>query len=311
MAAVLGITSPIFILIGLGYLLRRFGLVSSEQVRGLGAFVITLALPCLLIQALGQRPIGQVLEPGYLTAYALASLLSFALGWAAFRRGGASRTEAAIAGLGLCVGNTGVIGYPVALMVAGPGAAVALALTMLLENLLLVPLGLALAEAGRGQGGGARRIMEETLARLSHNPLIIGIVLALMLSLTRWSVPPPVARVIQLLAEASVPVALVAIGGVLYGTPVGGHLRQIAGVGLGKLLLHPVLVAAAMWLVGGIEPQLALAGVLLAAAPMMSVYPIVGQRFGLEERCAATLVMTTLGAFLTMSAWLGLARSLP
>ena len=60
------------------------------------------------------------------------------------------------------------------------------------------------------------------------------------------------------------------------------------------------------------EPTMArvsvVAGLLFASAPMMSVFPILGQRFGLEERCAASLVGCTVLAFFSVSILLVLLR---
>jgi predicted permease len=58
----------------------------------------------------------------------------------------------AISAMGMSCGNSGYIGYPLALLVLGPIAGVALALNMLVENLLMIPLTLALAEISFGKG---------------------------------------------------------------------------------------------------------------------------------------------------------------
>jgi predicted permease len=42
-------------------------------------------------------------------------------------------------------------------------------------------------------------------------------------------------------------------------------------------------------------------GVLFACSPMMSIFPILGQRFGLEDRCSATLLVATGLSFFTIS----------
>ncbi len=51
--------------------------------------------------------------------------------------------------------NSGFIGYPVAAMVLGSPAAMFLALNMLIENLLIIPLALTLAELGRQTGNAS------------------------------------------------------------------------------------------------------------------------------------------------------------
>jgi len=300
---VLAITAPIFIIIALGYLATALKLLSREQVRGVGTFVIVFCLPALVIRALAQRPISEVFNYHYLLAYGLASLGSFAAGFLVFRRlRQASVANAAIAGMGMSVSNSGFIGYPIAAMVAGPPAVVALALGMVIENLVMIPLALAMAEAGEQQGGSARRVMVETLKRLGRNPLIVSIIVGGALSLARVQIPVAPLKVIDMLAQASAPAALFVIGGVLYGTKVRGQLNELGLIGAGKLLVHPLLLGLMFWLLADVPAPMMLAGVVIASAPMMSVYPILGQRFGLEGRCAAALVLTTLASFLSISA---------
>lgn len=309
MLEVLGITAPIFCIIGLGYLASRTGLLSREQMRGLGTFVITFAMPALVIKALALRPISEVLNPHYLLAYVLASLGCLATGIAVFRKlHGQSLTSSAIAGMGMGTSNSGFIGFPIALVAVGPQAGVALALGMMVENLVMIPLSLALAEAGSQGGGSMAKVLRETFKRLSRNPLILGIIAGVTLSVTEVKLPTVALKLVEMLSLASAPVALFVIGGVLYGTKVRGQLGEIAQIGAGKLVLHPLLLGLLFLLLSDIEPNMMLAGLIMASAPMMSVYPILGQRFGLEGRCAAALVLTTLTSFFTISLLLIVAR---
>ena len=50
-----------------------------------------------------------------------------------------------------------------------------------------------------------------------------------------------------------------------------------------------------------------MAAVLLAAMPTMSIYPILAQAYGHEDRSAAALLIATIASFFTLSAllWLG------
>jgi len=218
---------------------------------------------------------------------------------------GQSLSQSAILAMGMSVSNSGFIGYPIAVMVIGPTAGLAMALGMLVENLLMVPLALALAEAGQQQGRGLV-VLRETARRLLRNPLIIAIVLGLAMSLSGLRLPLVPAQVVEMLAAASAPVALFVIGATLYGMKIGGMAADLAQTAIGKLILHPLLMFAALSLVPGIDPLLMVAGLLFASAPMMSVFPILGQRFGLEERCAASLVGCTVLSFFSVSAVLAL-----
>ncbi|HEY8331852.1 MAG TPA: AEC family transporter [Pseudomonas sp.] len=308
MLDILAITTPIFLIIGLGFLSARSSLLSREQIRGIGSFVIHFALPALLIHALTTRPIEEVIKPGYLLAYGLASLAVFAVGVALSRwLRGDNLQGSAMAGLGMSASNTGFIGYPVAAMVIGPtAAAIPMALGMLVETLLMIPLALALAEAGRQSGGGARQVLVQTARRLSRNPMLISMLVGLSLSLLELRLPSILLHSVELLAQASAPAALFAIGGSLYGLKPGGLLAEVSQVALGKLLLHPLAVYVAFSLVPSVDPTLKVAALLFASAPMMSIFPLLGQQYGLENRCSAALVTATALSFLTMSALLGI-----
>ncbi|MNF40833.1 putative transporter YfdV [compost metagenome] len=312
MLDILTITAPIFLLIGLGFLSVHSGLLGREQIRGISSFVIHFALPALLIHSLATRSIEEILNAGYLLAYGLASLAAFAVGFALsrwWRRD--SLAGAAMTGLGMSASNSGFIGYPVVVMVVGPLAALPMALCMLVESLLMVPLALTLAEAGRQNGGAARQVAVEIVRRLAKNPVLIGIVVGLGLSLLELRLPPILLRPIEMLAQASAPVALFVIGGTLYGLKPAGMLGNSAQMALGKLVLHPLAVYLAFLWVPGVGADLKIAALLFASAPMFTVYPLLAQQYGLEDRCAAALVATTVLSFFSMSVLLGVLPSLP
>lgn len=309
MLQILAITTPIFILIGIGFLATRSGLVSREQINGMGRFVVTLALPALVIKALIERPLHEVFDRNYLLAYGLGSLAMFVLGFLfarLLRRD--SISGSAITALGMSMSNSGFIGYPIVALVVGETAAVGLALGMLVENLLMFPLGLMLAEAGEQLGAGLKAALLGTAKRLLSNPLILSISLGLLLALLDVRLPAIPLKVVDMLAQASAPVALFVIGGSLVGLKAGGLLGDVLQVSIGKLILHPLAVLLLFSWFPVQDPALRIAGVLFACSPMMSIYPIIGQRFGLAGRCAAALLGATLLSFLTINAfiaWLG------
>jgi len=191
-------------------------------------------------------------------------------------------------------------------MVVGSPAAVALALGMMIENLLMIPLALTLAELGRQSDAGVWRALSGTLKSLVCHPVLIAITLGLTLAVLGLRPPAVMMRVIDMLALASAPVALFVIGASLNGLRVGALYTDMALLAVGKLLLHPLLVMGCFLLFPVNDPELRLAGILMAAAPMMSIYPILGARYGLEGRCAAAVVSATVLSFLSISLFLWL-----
>ena len=74
------------VVIGIGFVATRSGLFAKLGSRVLGKFVIHIALPALLFNAMAQRRIGEILNAAYVFSYLAGTLLMLALGWVWCRR---------------------------------------------------------------------------------------------------------------------------------------------------------------------------------------------------------------------------------
>jgi predicted permease len=310
MRLILSVTVPIYLLILVGWLAVRGGLFQKAEMRVLGRFVVGFTLPALVFNALAQRSLAEVLHPSYLVAYAGASvLLQWGTVWWHQRVRGRPLDEAALRSLGVAGSNSGFAGFPIAQALIGPVAGVALALNMVVENLLVIPTALALADHGQQPQSRVWTGIRVSLRGLLKSPLILAILAGMACTLVGWKPPEPIARTVALMSTASAPLALFLIGGTLAGLQVRASLlREVAMVALGKLVLLPAAVFAGLWLLPPIDPLLRTAAVLFAAMPMLSVYPVLAQKYHHEDFCAAALLATTIASFFTISAliwWMG------
>jgi predicted permease len=171
---------------------------------------------------------------------------------------------------------------------------------MLVENLLTIPLALAMAESG-GQASRRAAVLQ-ALRNLARMPLMWAILLGFAFALLGLRLPDPLARTLGLLGAASTPVALFIIGGTLVGLKLDGGLgADLLRVSFGKLVLHPLAVLLAVLALPPFDPVLRTAVVLTAAMPMMSIYPVLAQRFGQERLGAAALLAATVLSFVTLN----------
>ena len=311
MLDILAITGPIYLCIALGYLATRGGLFERADMRVFGKFVINLALPALLFNALSQRSVSEIFNGRYLLAYALGSLvlLSAAVLW--YRQvGKQSMSRAAIMAMGMSCPNSGYVGYPVLLLTLGaPVAGVALALNMVVENLLIVPILLALADMDRHEAGHWHQLVLQIAKGLVRNPLIIAIVAGFLVSASGLQMPSPVSRTVTLFAQASSALSLFVIGGSLLGLQLQGLRTAVAQIDICKLVLHPLCVLMVMaWVVPIDDPQLKVALLLTGAMPTMGIYTILAQRQGHEGLASAALLVGTMASFFTLSGLLWLLR---
>lgn len=309
MYGVLSVTAPIYLLIAAGFAATRFGLFERADLRVLGKYAINLALPALLFNALSQRQVGEILNPLFIAAYLSGSLIVMAAGifWAR-RVAGKSMSLSAIMGMGMACPNSGFIGFPLVAQVFGPSTAgIALALAMIVENFLLIPIALAIAESEGEEGGQGSRFarwraaMLQSLRGVVRNPMIHGLVLGFVFSLLGWRLPEPISRAAGLLAASCSAIALLVIGGSLVGQMARDLWRDVSLILVGKLVLHPLAVLLLVMLLPPMGRELQVAVVMLAAVPQMGIYPILAQRFGHDGVAASAQLVSTVVSFFTLT----------
>jgi len=301
---VLAITGPIYVVIALGYAAVRARLFRADDLRALGKFVLHFALPALLFTALARSPVASIIDPAYLAAYA-ASGVGVMLGaflWERRVRRRDAPTSAVIA-TGMSFPNLAFVGYPIIVPLLGAAGAVAVAISFVVDNLLILSLSLALAGSGGAVAESRARALGRALAATGRNPMIVAIVAGFLVALAGIALPAPVTRTIDLFAGASTAVALFVVGGSLVGLEVRGMVRDVSAIAIGKLVVHP-LVAAGLATLVPLDPAMRIACIACACMPMVSIYPILAQRYRLEGLAAAALLVTTVASFFTISAFL-------
>lgn len=298
---------PLYLLILVGFVAVRTRLLPREAIPTLGGFVLNIALPSLMINSFMSQNIAESFNLGYLLTYGVGSLLVlfvFTLFFSQVLRKPFS--HAVIAAFGSSTSNTGFVGLPVVTLVFGTSVFAAVSMTFLVESLLMMPLALVLAEAGQQKNQKLVTIIQDTVRNLTRSPLLLSIVIGSILSALGVRFPEPVARTFALLGGSAIPCALMIIGGILATTRPGGIDLQPVWIGIGKLVLHPAAMALAFLLFSDVPDEMRAAGIVLAASPMLTIYPIIGSRFKLESLCATALVIATTMSFLTITVTLTL-----
>lgn len=306
MSAILLSTLPIWLMILVGYVAVKSGYFDGSQIGALGQFTLKVALIALIVQAIA-LPREGVLNLPFMVAYALAALATMVIGYAALRvLLGRSAVEGWVLAMGMGNSNSGFLGLPIAVLIFGEAGAQVFAMTMTVENALTLPFAIVAAGAASGQAGSLRTLVGQAVRRVATNPLIVAVVLSLVWRASGLTLPQPAVRSVTAIAAAALPVALFVIGGTVAGLRTGKDAPQAAAVAFGKLALHPALAALALALVPGVPPHLIPVGILFAAVPMLTIYPILAAPFGLSGVASTALISTTAASLVSVSAILAL-----
>ncbi|MBR9650280.1 AEC family transporter [Thalassovita aquimarina] len=307
MLDILSITFPIFAAIALGFASVRFGMFAESDMRIMGKYVQNIALPALLCAALVKRDLAEVLDISYMAVFAIGGLATIGAMYAILTLQSTGPARRAVGVMGASCPNSGFVGYPVMLLLFPDKAGIILALNFVVENFLLIPIGLVLLESSRDLTHKSRlRMLGALLLSILKRPLFVGLLAGMVIMLSGIDIPPAGIRLLDMLAASASALALFMIGGSLFGLPLKGNQVLATQIVIGKLVLHPALVALAAALlpmVGmpALGADMYKAVILSAAMPMFLIYTVFALDYGHEGVASIALVGATFGAFVTLS----------
>jgi predicted permease len=228
----------LFLLMGIGFFLKRRGLTKAAHLEGLAWIVIDVCMPALFFTGLIQTSVNTIDNKGLLIVGGfLVSVLGWVLGRLALGLSG-KRLENEGTFLFLCaVGNSSFLPLPLAETLWGPAGLQACFFYVLGNNLFLFSVGIALL---RGYPKDEKYLI---LKGILH-PQAIATALALASVALGLSWPAWAMETLTQLGKSTIPLAMLVAGGLLAGV----NFKSIDNKGLLassqalKLLLLPVLV---------------------------------------------------------------------
>lgn len=259
--------------------------------------------------ALATSSTGEALNWIVISGYLVASLAALLIGYTVMRRVfQQGPPEAWIHGLGIANSNSGFIGFAIASMVFPKTALPVLAWIMIVENAVIIPLAMVAADVSSERSTTLTAAVKRAFVSFISNPLVVAIVAALAVRGMNIPLPKPFIQTIQMLASVAPVIALFVVGGIVARFSLSSHWRRTAAISFGKLVLHPLLVFGVLSLWPALPPEIVLTTVLFAAIPMLSIYPMLGAKYGAEQVCATAFIVTVVLSFFTTSGliwWMG------
>lgn len=306
-ATIISAALPVFILLALGYALRRTRILTGESDTSLMKLVIRVFYPCLYFDYVIGNPSLQsarnlVAAPligfgtvtgGFLLAFLVGKLLGL-------QKGKGLRTFAFCSG----VYNYGFIPIPVMLALFGDRGTMGV---LLVHN---VGIELAIWTAGIMLLAGG--IRGRALMNI-FNPPIVALAVALLVNAVGLDskVPGWLDQTISLLAGCCVPVGIILAGAMIADLFKQQQLlaqpRVVAGSILIRLGILPVLFLLLAALMPGLSVELKRVIMIQAAMPAGIMPIVLARHYGGDTSVAVRVVLaTTVASVMTMPLWIHL-----
>ena len=284
----LTIVLPVFLIIGLGHLLRRLKLFDASFVQQTNRLIYLVFLPLLLFHKIGKADFASFFSGPLVIASSLVIVIGFLLTYSysglrrypAPQRGsfcqGAFRGNLAYVGLAICLNAYVDDGLTRAGILMG----------FLVPVLNLFAILALLLPQKRRAGEKAPNWLTQT----ALNPLIIASFLGIIWSYWTLPIPLVIDRALGITSGLTLPLALLAIGGSFSLERLKGDLR-LASLSSGiKLILLPVIAAALLKIFGVRGTDFGI-GVLLAGTPAATATYIMAHQLKADAELAGSIVM--------------------
>lgn len=287
----------LFILILVGWTVRRVGIFTDEVTAGVSSLLVNVALPALVIDSM-QLPFDPGLAREGMTvaligaAYYIA-VVAVALVFPRLIR--ARPDEQSVFSFLVIFANTGFMGYPVVNAIWGNEAVFLAAIYNLLFSFLLFTVGiLIISVAGADWRGVSPRVL--------LSPGIVSVGIGLALFLLSIDLPEVIGGPIAMLGDVTTPLSMVVIGALLARLDVRaifGNLRVYVYAGF-RLLVIPL--ATLVVLRPFVDDPLILGVlVIMAAMPGATNAALFAEEYGVNPELASQSVfITTLFCILTI-----------
>jgi len=302
------VVAPVFLLVALGYFVKRIGVINENFVEVTSRFVYSISLPALVFINIVEIDLSEAIDFNQIIYIYSATLVSFFLIWLIsipFIKDGKNLS---VFVQGAYRSNFAIVGFAIVSKLFGNfalgKAALVLAFILPLYNILAV---IILTVPLRKE----RKLnLKSTLFEIVLNPLIIAVVIGLVFSYFKIVIPSLINSTIGFLSELALPLALVGIGGSLNLQ----NIKKASGLAFTssaiKVILVPVILTLGAYYFGFRELDLGIMFVLFAS-PTAIVSFIMAEAMGANSKLAGNIVLiSTVASVFTIAVGIVILREL-
>ena len=312
----LNATLPIFLLMVIGYVFRKIGLIDEKAAAFMNKFVFKVALPVLLFTDLAEQDFIGTWNPEFLLFCFLTTCVSIFFIWilsrifvkTPSRRGeflqGSYRSSAALLGIAFIhsiYGNDSSGMAPLMILGSVP-----------LYNIFAVIILTVTAPAEKDTQNEQTKgnLIKRTALGIIKNPIIIGIFIGLVWSLLSLPLPKVMETVTTDIGGLATPLGLMSMGATFDHKKALKNVKPALVASFIKLFLLVMIFMPIAVNIGFAGEQLVAILVMLGSATTVSCY-IMAKNMGHEGTLSSSIIMiTTFGCSFSLTFWLYVLKTL-
>lgn len=303
----LNATIPIFLVMVIGYIIKNLKIVDDGFVKTLNSFNYKITLPVLLFKDISEADFYAVWDTGYVLFCFFVTLFCICVIWlisGIFYKDksligefvqASYRGSAAVLGVAFIQNIYGTSGMA-PLMIVG---------TVPLYNVAAV---LVLSFTGPESHGMDKEAVKKSVKGIITNPIILGILFGMIVSLCRISFPVIISKTIGNISVLATPLALLGLGAGFEGKKALAKLKPTFVCSFIKLVLQPALFLPLAAYMGFRDEKMVAILIMLGAPTTVSCY-IMAKNMNHEGVLTSSVVVaTTFLSSVSITFWLYLLK---
>lgn len=287
----LNATLPVFLVMLLGWWLKRINFLNDDFVAVADKLVFKVALPVLVFRDIAGADLSHDFNLRFVLFCFLGTCIFFGVTWLLSEIFIKDKSVIGSFVQGSFRGSAAILGIAFAQNIYGDSGLVPMMIVASIPLFNIFSVIVLIRSANAGETDRAA-VVKKTLRGIVTNPIIIGIFAGIPFALLRVQFPPILAKSIDSVAALSTPLALITIGA---GFSTGAAVKRwklTAVASVIKLIIIPgIFLPVAVWM--GFRNEEMVALLILTGAPTTVSSYIMAKNMGNDSVLASGIVVAT------------------
>jgi len=296
--------------IAVGIALRRYRFLDEGFIDKANSLVYYILLPALLFHEIGGTDFRQAFSGPLVAGGYAATIAIFLLAFLVARALGLGPSETGVFVQGSLRANLAYVGLPIVFNAVGPAglrkAGIFLGMIVPLLNALSIVALTAPHGAGKGDAIGttASRIARQ----IAVNPIILACLAGITWSMLKLSLPGMVDRTFRILTPATLPLALLCLGGSFsFERARKGFAVASSAAFMKGCVVTGIGIALYRWM-GVSGEDLRIGAIMLGCPAAVVTYVMAARLRGDTDLAGTIIIISTVTSAATITGWLFLIR---
>lgn len=310
----LNATMPVFLVIVVGYVLKRIGMLDEGFSKPANKFVFKVTLPAMLLLNMMECDIKHTFDGKYVLYCAITTVTCIISIWVTAKIFMKNKDDVGEFVQGAYRGSAAILGIALLQNICGTSDMAPLMMlgSVPLYNMfavIILTFEAPVNEDGNDSVSGKKNI-KKALVGICTNPIILSIMVGMILSYFDVTFPKIMYKTIDSVGSLTTPLALIVIGAGFEGRKAIKKIVPTITATAIKLIIQPLIFLPIAVLLG-FEPDKIIASLIMLGAPTTATSYVMSKSMNHEGTLSSSIiVLTTLMSAFTITFWIFVLKTM-